>query len=490
MTSSVLLRLAAGGRPMLRNLALLAVSLGLGGLVLMLRWAVSPAEFSAAREAVFAGAGAFLVAGWLAAMPAMSLWELRDCAFARLTPGLLPRAVRELWCLAAVVVGVAAGTGGLGVAGGSASVWLLPSLAALGFGLGVFNQVPPRWWESGGGVLGLLAACVPLYLLPELVVATAGSGWAWLVAALALSTGGVVFSVHKVAKGGVDSRAVSLAVPGRAAPASDGGVQRERMVRTGDLDWLHALLHERYGMRRGGVVGSGLRTGLGVVIVLVLTLGCFAVVRSLAGTWPPSAVGEPAGAAVGWAGLDWMAGESGRAAWESSVFSLVVLFGVFASSAAILPGQHVLPPVSRRRLARLVWLRTQVEEVVMLAGMVGAISVLTVALARLPNHDPWEQFRVSVTGLLFLFAALPVARWTRLHWFEAQAARGTGRAGGTPMVIVLLVNSVVFAIAWNWGVNVKGVAAWLPALAVVLLIRWLWWWSLRRFFLQQDLQDC
>lgn len=482
MTSPVLLRLAVGGRPMLRNLALLAVSLGLGWLVVMLRWAVSPAEFSAVREAVFAGAGAFLVSGWLAAMPAMSLWELRDCGFARLTPGLLPRATRELWGLAAVVVGVAVVAGGLGIAGPGAAVWFVPSLAALGFGLGVFNQLPPRWWESGGGVLGLLAACAPLYLLPELVVATAGNGWVWLLGALVSSTVGVVFSVHKVAKRAVDPRAESLPVP-----ASAGGGQGERRTRTGDLDWLRALLHERYGMRRGGVVASGLRTGLGVAIVLVLTLGCFAVVRSLAGTWPPSAAGEPAGAALAWFGLDWMAGESGRAAWESSVFSLVILFCVFASSAAILPGQHVQPPMSRRRLARLVWLRTQVEEVAMLAGMVGGISVLTVALARLLDHDPWEQFRVSVTGLLFLFAALPVARWTRLHWFEAQVPRGTERAGGTPWLIALLVNSVVMVIAWAWATRVNLGAVWLPATAVVVLLRWWWWSALQRFFLRQDL---
>jgi hypothetical protein len=514
VTALVLPRLYAGWWPLLRALGIVGTAIGFGLLAAMARDAMWPVAPGADAHAWVEGSIVYLVAAVVAALLGGAAFELRVSSFAWHVPGLDRRLRREITMGGIVVLCVGTGVGTLlhGVATGG--TWFLAIAAALGFTIGLVNSLSSLMWARFSGTLGLLLASAPLFLMPELARVTANFGWLWaLLAAGAMVVATRRFGAVLARQGdapdaldaaerrGIDARLVGAATPlGRA---SRDGADGFRGVRRTDLDWARALLHQTYGAARGGLLGSAVRFALATVLVALLVRGFFRVIGSLREVDAGVAATQPEPSGVSFA---WFAQLFTSRADELMAVNLVavVLGAVIWSRAASSKAFRL--PISRRRLAFVVWLETQLEELAAAIGVLGGFVALGFVSARLTARDAWASIAPFVTMIAAVFTLLPLVRWMRLWlvdgrrparrkdaatelqdpWIQCCYALAMGLLIGAA---ILLTRSWNASSAWLRAEIPEVLHAWIPLLALVPVVatRWLWLVELRRFYRRCDL---
>jgi hypothetical protein len=481
-------------------------------LAAMVRDAIWPVAPGAEAHAWVEGSIVYLVAAVVAALLGGAAFELRVSSFAWLVPGLDRRLRREITMGGIVVLCVGTGVGTLlhGVATGG--TWFLAIAAALGFTIGLVNSLSSLMWARFSGTLGLLLASAPLFLMPELARVTANFGWLWaLLAAGAMVVATRRFGAVLARQGdapdaldaaerrGIDARLVGAATPLRRAPRD--GADGFRGVRRTDLDWARALLHQTYGAARGGLLGSAIRFALATVLVALLVRGFFRVIGSLREVGAGSAAIQPdlSGSSFAWFVQLFTSRED-----ELMAVNLVavILGAVIWSRAA--SSKALRPPISRRRLAFVVWLETQL--VAAAIGVLGGFAALGFVAARFTAGETWATIAPFVTMIAAVFTLLPLVRWMRLWlvdgrrparrkdaatelqdpWIQCCYALAMGLLIGAA---ILLTRSWNASSAWLRAEIPEVLHAWIPLLALVPVVstRWLWLVELRRFYRRCDL---
>lgn len=514
MTTLVLPRLYAGWWPLLRAVGIVGMASGFGLLAAMAREAMWPVAPGAEARAWVEGSIVYLVAAVVAALLGGAAFELRVSSFAWHVPGLDRRLRREITMGGIVVACVGAGVGTFlhGVATGG--TWFLAITAALGFTIGLVNSLSSLMWARFSGTLGLLLASTPLFLMPELARGTASFGWLWaLLAAGAMVVATRRFGAVLARQGdapdaldaaerrGIDARLVGAATSLRRAPRDGADVFRG--VRRTDLDWARALLHQTYGAARGGLLGSAVRFALATVLVTMLVRGFFRVIGSLREVGAGAAAMQPDSASVsfGWFVhlFTWRDDEL-MAVNCVAIMLGAVMWGRAASCKAF------RPPISRRRLAFVVWLETQLEEVAAALGVLGGFAALEFAAARITAGDASPRLVPFATMILVVFTLLPLVRWTRLWLVDRRRpARRTDAAtelqdpwiqccyalamGILTVASLLITRAANASSAWLHAELPEALHAWIPQLALVPVVatRWLWLVELRRFYRRCDL---
>jgi hypothetical protein len=517
------------------------VTWGLGLLTSMLRQAVLPIPPGESANLFLQGALAFLVAGFLAAAAAYAMWELAGVPCMRNLPGLFRRARREVMVLGGVAFGAAFGIGGALHGPLSPESAFLGVAALIGFTVGIVSTLDPRRWNEWlGGVPVMLLVFGTLFFLPEIARLTAHGGLLWTIPAGVAMLVSIDRSIRGLERRG-DSRRETLTdgdtgqvsefshfsggkVRLRRAPR--GGADRFQGVRQTNLDWVRAMLHESYGMLRGGLVAFTVRIAIATVIVTGLFLiGARALgnLRVIDATSGEPATSETMGFPTEHQGLsgfsvDWLTLPFER----QTVLPIAsaIFMAVFTALAWNLVGRSssLRLPISRRRFATVRWLRTQIEDVALAGGMLAGLLAMGAILSRLSEHDPWTNLREFVSLTIAAFVLLPLIYWMRLWWVDARvgssmgsrlrAARlddrtdsadpGTllGSAIATAIATVATIGGGKLLMVWwtELSMHLRAVLpsafeAWIPLVVIVPigLVRWLWLVELRRYYGRIDL---
>lgn len=525
----IVVRMYAAEWPLIRAFGLASVSFGVGLIVIMARGALWPVAPGPDVTNVVSGTIAFLGAGFVAALIGTAAWELRACPFARSTPRLAARLVREIRVAGYILFGAAAGLGAAMEGALVGASWFLAIAAALGYAVGLLNSLAP-FASRFGGAVGLLLAVGPLLLMPEIAKAMAptapvgGLLWAVLGAAIvfaATEVCGATLTRRELSADGAqdpspDTRLFGSATTSRRAPRD--GADRFRGTRRSDLDWVRAILHEQLGAIRGGLVGRMIRFAVATAIVMFLVrLFLHALSNLRVATTAAAAEGSDPSASEtlsftlvqqGLSGfsLDWFTRSFASRQEEMIATNVVavILCTVFWNRMSV--GSLLSAPIARRRRAWIVWLATQADELAAIAGILLGFLATALIVASASEGDPWPivgRFCLVTTAA---FALLPVARWIRLRWLDSrpcprsldsEAEIQNPRAVGVYAVSagVLIFGAVLSIRLWQDSVSwleaelPAPLHAWLPLVALVpiVLLRWLWLVALRRYFTRSDL---
>lgn len=514
MTTLVLPRLYAGWWPLLRAVGIVGTAIGFGLLAAMARDAMWPVAPGADAHAWVEGSIAYLFAAVVAALLGSGAFELRVSSFAWHVPGLDRRVRREITVAGLVVFCLAAGVGVSIHGAATGARWFLAIAAGLGFTIGLVNSLSSLMWARFAGTLGLLLAVLPLFFLPELARWTTNFGWLWallaagsmLVAtrrfgAVLARQGDAPDALEAAERRGLDARLLGVATPLRHAPRD--GADGFRGVRHTDFDWARALLHETHGVARGGLLGSAVRFALATVLVALLVRGFFRAIGSLREVDAGAAATQPGPSGVSFA---WFVQLFTSRADELMAVNLVaVILGAVIWSRAASSKAFRLP-ISRRRLAFVVWLETQLEELAAAIGVLGGFVALGLVSARLTTGDAWASIAPFVSMVAAVFTLLPLVRWSRLWlvdgrrparrkdaatelqdpWIQCCYALAMGLLIGAA---ILLTRSWNESSAWLRAEIPEVLHAWIPLLALVPVVatRWLWLVELRRFYRRCDL---
>ncbi|MBL8723668.1 MAG: hypothetical protein JNK49_06450 [Planctomycetes bacterium] len=525
MTTLALPRLYLGWWPLLRAFGVVCTAIGLALFASMARSAFWPVAPGAAASAWLSGSITYLLAGIVAGLLASGAWELRASSFAWNTPTLGRRVRREIAVGGQLVLVVGAGVGAALHGPLTGASWLLVVAAALGFTVGLVNSLSRLMWARFGGTLGLVLAMLPLFLMPEIANLTASWGFLWAL----LAAGAMVLATARLGDvlarpddgaavaGGSDGRGLDARLLGTASPlrrAPRDGSDGFRGMRSSDLDWTRALLHESHGVVRGGLIGSAIRFGLATVLVTCLVRGFFRSIGSLRAV--DSATGaEPTPETVHFTGVqqglrdfsvEWLLQPFASAKEELIAVNLVaVLLGaVIWNRAASSSLSH--QPISRRRLAKVVWLGTQLEDLAAAAGVLGGFVALGWAAAHFTGTRAWDSVAPFVTTTAAVFTLVPLVRWVRLWLVEARRpARRRDAAselqdpwiqccyalamGALVGAAILLTRSWHASSAWLRAATPAALHGWvaLVALVPIALVRRLWLAELRRYYRSNDL---
>ena len=537
----ILPRLYAGGWPLLRLFGMACVTWGLGLLTSMLRQALLPIPPGESANLFLQGALAFLVAGFLAAAVAYAVWELAGVPCMRNLPGLFRRARREVSVLGCVAFGAAFGIGG-GLHGPlSPETAFLGVAALLGFTVGIVSNLDPRRWNEWlGGVPVMLLVFGTLFFLPEIARLTAHGGLLWTIPAGVAMLVSIDRSIcalerrgesHREALTDDDTGQVSEfshfsggKVRLRRAPR--GGADRFQGLRQTNLDWVRAMLHESYGMLRGGLVAFTVRIAIATVIVTGLFLiGARALgnLRVIDATSGEPATSETSSFSTVHQGLSGFSGDWLTLPFERQTvlpLASAIVMAVFTALAWNLVGRSssLRLPISRRRLATVRWLRTQIEDVVLVSGMLMGLLALGAILSRLSGHDPWTNLREFVSLTIAAFVLLPFIYWMRLWWVDARVGSPMGLGMGSGMrpsprddrmdsadpstllgyaiaTVATVGGGKLLLVGWTeLSMHLRAVLpialeAWIPLVVIVpiALVRWLWLVELRRYYGRIDL---
>jgi hypothetical protein len=420
-------------------------AIGLGMLMLAARSVTFPVGAADLSASVLPGTIAFMAGSFIGGLLAAALWDLRSCPFAWNTPGLATRAARELRIGGALVFGVAGGLGLAVHAGLGGPVWLPAIAACLGYSVGLFNMDPAasRAW----GLPGVLAAGLPVFFMHEIASVTSATGWSGVAVVAAIMFGVIELNGAGRAwrnRSRLDPREDGHAagsLPGvraggsaatRAAPRE--GADTFTGVRRSDADWIRALLHEAYAQTRGGLLGAALRLAIAMLVfavILQVYLGAVAGLREKAAV---TADGTPSGLAwtiervsglVSAMSLDRFASPIQGAGLVPTTLCVAVMMSIFVTGMPNLPALGVIRPLSRRRLGRLVWLRTQAEDAALLLAALLVFLIATALLDTLATGDPWPNYWRWVLTLASVFTLMPAARWIRLMMLDAKVRRTT-----------------------------------------------------------------
>jgi hypothetical protein len=512
------------------------VTWGLGLLTSMLRQALLPIPPGESANLFLQGALAFLVAGFLAAAAAYAVWELAGVPCMRNLPVLFRRARREVSVLGCVAFGAAFGIGGALHGPLSPESAFLGVAALIGFTVGIVSTLDPRRWNEWlGGVPVMLLVFGTLFFLPEIARLTAHGGLLWTIPAGVAMLVSIDRSIRGLERRG-DSRRETLTdgdtgqvsefshfsggkVRLRRAPR--GGADRFQGLRQTNLDWVRAMLHESYGMLRGGLVAFAVRIAIATVIVTGLFLiGARALsnLRVIDATSGEPTTSETMSFSTEHQGLsgfsvDWLTLPFERQT-VLPIASAIVM-AVFTALAWNLVGRSssLRLPISRRRLATVRWLRTQIEDVALVGGMLMGLLALGAILSRLSEHDPWTNLREFVSLTIAAFVLLPFIYWMRLWWVDARVGSSMGLGMGSGMrpsprddrtdsadpwtllgyaiATGALVGGGKLLMVWwtELSMHLRAVLptaleAWIPLVILVpiALVRWLWLVELRRFY--------
>jgi len=526
VTTLVLPRLYAGWWPLLRAFGIVSTAIGFGLIASMLRGALWPVAPGADADAWISGAIVFVVAGVVAALLASAAWELRVSSFAWNTPALGRRLRREITVGGFVIFGIGAGVGASLHGALTGESWFLAVAAALGFSVGLVNSLSRPMWARFGGALGVLLAVLPLFFMPEIARFATNLGvvggflWAMLAAGVVMLTTdrfGRVLERRGDAPDPAEDRSLAASFAGAttlARRAPRDGADGFRGVRSSDLDWTRALLHETSGLSRGGLVGRAIRFGLATVLATVLVRGFFRALGNLravdatTGAAPTPETTSFTTVQQGLSGfsLEWFVQPFASRKEEQIAVSLVaVILGavIWSSMGSFSARRH---PISRHRLAWVRWLGTQFEEGAAALGILLGFAALGFAASRLSGGDAWQSLLPFITATVALFTLLPVVRWMRLRLVDARRpARRLDAASESldPSILmtyalstcVLVLGAFLLPAWWEEGTRhiraelPEALHAWIPLLALVpiALLRWLWLVELRRYYRNSDL---
>ncbi|MBM4113877.1 MAG: hypothetical protein FJ253_11015 [Phycisphaerae bacterium] len=526
MTTLVLPRLYSGWWPLLRAFGVVCTAIGFGLLASMARSAIWPVALGADADAWISGSIVYLAAGVVAALLAGGAWELRVSSFAWNTPELSRRLRREMAVGGFIVFGIGAGVGASIHGALTGASWFLAVAAALGFSIGLVNSLSRLMWARFGGTLGIVLAVLPLFFMSEIARLISNGGFLGGLLCAMLSAGVVMVATDRLGRvlerrgdapdpsedRGLAARFGGTATLAHRAPRD--GADGFRGVRRSNLDWARALLHETYGVARGGLVGRTIRFSLATMLITVLVRGFFRALGKLrvtdatTGAAPTPETTSFTAVQQGLSGfsLEWFIQPLASRKEELTVSVVVatalvaVIWNGMASSSAL------NYPISRRRLAWVGWLRTQLEEGAVIAGMLVGFAALGLAESRLGGGDAWASMIPFVTVTIVVFTLLPVVRWMRLWLVDAR--RPTRRLDAAsesqdPSILItyaLSICVIVFGafLLPNWwregarhirGELPEALHAWIPLLALVpiVLLRWLWLVELRRYYRRSDL---
>ena len=337
------------------------------------------------------------------------------------------------------------------------------------------------------------------------------------------------FDNHHIRRTNVDftSACVRFETPlwhTRRAPR--GGADRFQGLRQTNLDWVRAMLHESYGMLRGGLVAFTVRIAIATVIVTGLFLiGARALgnLRVIDATSGEPATSETSSFSTVHQGLSGFSGDWLTLPFERQTvlpIASAIVVAVFTALAWNLVGRSssLRLPISRRRFATVRWLRTQIEDVALAGGMLMGLLALGAILSRLSEHDPWTNLREFVSLTIAAFVLLPFIYWMRLWWVDARVGSPMGLGMGSGMRPSLRDDRTDSADPWTLlGYAIATVAtvgggklltvgwtelsmhlraalptaleAWIPLVVIVpiALVRWLWLVELQRFYARGEM---
>lgn len=537
----VLPRLYADGWPLLRLFGIACVTCGFGTLASMLRQAVLPIPPGESANVFLQGALAFLVAGFLAAAAAYAVWELQGVPSMRSLPGLFRRLRREVSALGGLAFGAAFGIGGAMYGPLAPESAFLSVAALLGFTVGIVSNLDPRRWNQWlGGVPAMLLVFGTLCFLPEIARLTAHGGLLWTIPAGVAMLVSIDRSIRGPERGGESHRdtlddsktdpvsgvnhATGNTIRLRRAPRD--GMDRFQGLRQTNLDWVRAMLHESYGMLRGGLVAFAVRVAIATVIVTGLMLICFRALgnlRVIDATTGESATSQTSSFSTVHRGLSGLSADWFTLPFERQAvlpLASAIVMAIFTALAWNLVGKSssLRLPISRRRLATVRWLRTQLEDVALVGGMLVGLLAIDAILSRLSEHDPWTNLRAFASLTIAAFVLLPFIYWMRLWWVDALSGSPMGVGMGSRMRASprddstnsddpwTLLGYAIATVATVGGGNLvmmwwtelsmhlravlpTALEAWIPIVILVpiALFRWLWLVELRRYYQRRDL---
>jgi hypothetical protein len=312
----------------------------------------------------------------------------------------------------------------------------------------------------------------------------------------------------------------------RLRRAPRGGADRFQGLRQTNRDWVRAMLHESYGMLRGGLVAFAVRIAIATVIVTGLFLiGARALgnLRVIDATSGEPATSETSSFSTVHQGLSGFSGDWLTLPFERQTvlpLASAIVMAVFTALAWNLVGRSssLRLPISRRRLATVRWLRTQIEDVALLGGMLMGLLALGAILSRLSGHDPWTNLREFVSLTIAAFVLLPFIYWMRLWWVDARVGSPMGLGMGSGMrpsprddrtdsadpwtllgyaiaTVATVGGGKLLLVGWTeLSMHLRAVLpialeAWIPLVVIVpiVLVRWLWLVELRRYYGRIDL---
>jgi hypothetical protein len=537
----ILPRLYADGWPLLRLFGIACVTCSFGTLTSMARQAVLPIPPGESANVLLQGALAFLVAGFLAAAVAYSVWELQGVPCVRNLPGLFRRARREVSVLGFVAFGATFGIGGALHGLLSPESAFLSVAALLGFTVGIVSTLDPRRWNEWlGGVPVMLLVFGTLFFLPEIARLTAHGGLLWTIPAGVAMLVSIDRSIRGLERGGKSHRytladsntdrvsefnhATGGTIRLRRAPR--GGADRFQGLRQTNLDWVRAMLHESYGMLRGGLVAFAVRIAIATVIVTGMFLISFRALGNLRAI--DATTGKPATSET----IHFSTEHQGLSGFSADWFTLPfegwtllptassIMMAIFTALAWNLVGKSSsLPlPISRRRFATVRWLRMQLEDVALVGGMLAGLLAMGAILSSISEHNPWTNLRAFVSLTIAAFVLLPFIYWMRLWWVDARVGSPMGLgmgsrtraprldAGADSADPWTLLGYAIATVATVGGGNLVMVwwtelsmylravlpttlDAWIPLVILVpiALVRWLWLVELRRYYRSSEL---
>lgn len=482
MTAIVTLRAMKGWRPVLRACMLGAMVVGVSRPGFLARREIAPFASDDFERAILPAAIAACVAAWIGAVMASACWEVRSCTFSWSVPRLLRSMNREM-LVGGVVAVVFGAMLGIVVNGGLVDASWSPAIAAaLAYAAGASFMMPRG---KAAGVIALIAMFMISFALPEIDQAAARFGPFGALVAMAVMVSVILRNFASVAhREGLEARGSWLEAVGpdarlhgrtdrfgtAASPVGDGF----HAVRHRDLDWLRALIHEVHGEQRGGLISTAKKWA---AVMLFMGAIIHAYLYALREQLPVD--------------------------FASTFFPVAIVMSMMVVSAPVLPLLGVNRPLSRRRLAWLLWLRTQVEEVAVFGAVMVAFLATAIVADLVVAGDAWKFLGWWAQTLLATFALLPFARWIRLRTIDvdARVARSNGAvispgyvAGQAAIMFLLLFGSWGTVVGWHELMGrleafppVVTLGAWGGALLVAAACRGWWLLALRRVLERRDL---
>jgi len=444
---------------------------------------------------------ALLVPGVVGMLLASSFRELRECPFAWNLPELSRRAVRELRIAGALLFGAMAGLGPVLASGTSASPWFFPTLAGIGFSLAMLGNDPPAAALRVRVIVPLLTVLGLLLFAPEAARFMSALPWLWAVGAAMVMIAAIEATDTATARRQRSNAAATRAAiyPSRLGVADSAsemmrrvraprdGAARFHGVRRGDFDWARAMLHESVGYMRGGWVGQAVLMAIWSVIVIVLLFCFFGVVDPTAD-----------GAAAGGADVGGFAASRHPPRLMLTVMPMALLATIVLIGAPLRFPLAVAHPLSRGRTSRVIWLVTQLQELVSWAAAIAIVLLVAWAVWYFGSIDARPAARDAIGALTTILILMPVGRWMKLQMIDRRDAGRSDRrrrdveatwALGAIMA-VLFVGSMVFVALMieARGAGPTGrVTVVIVSVAAFFALRGAWFAALRNFYLRRDL---
>lgn len=431
------------------------------------------------------GALSFLIAGAIAGVLALRLFELSVCSFAAVLPGVR-RAIRAVLVAGLVLCMVAAAAIGFAIAALRSDAPGLASLAALGFGLSALASDPASRFLRRHGLLTLLGLFLASIASPEFLEISARAPEVVLVCSLsaALLCVGVTCtpSRHRI-RASTTSGTLDLAYReqdmhsgawARPIDAVRARADRFRGVRRSDLDWARAAWHEWKGNLWGGWIPT-------VLMQAAITFCCVLVFHWLATSADPGTGGALVRFARDTSSTNLLVGPAFFAALWITLIEL-------GSPALFVHGVH--RPLSRARRARVAWLASSAEDLLHAGSLLVLLVIAGVLLARYltvsagPPTGTWIGLTVAT------LVVMPIGRWVRLVFLDsAHGNPGPVRQGVVTGVTILALSFVASGLTVAWREAGGFGAVWPPlvGLCAVIVTRALWFTALARHHARRDL---